>query len=88
MFLHIILTVILKIPIILYSLLFYKTVQEELSRISRYKQELALLMFDIDHFKNLNDSLGHLAGHRVLFDVTDILKTNIRQSDVAARFGG
>ena len=45
-------------------------------------------MFDIDHFKNLNDSLGHLAGHRVLFDVTDILKTNIRQSDVAARFGG
>ncbi|MBN1798603.1 MAG: GGDEF domain-containing protein [Spirochaetales bacterium] len=67
---------------------FIKRLQEELSRISRYKEDLALLMFDIDHFKELNDSFGHLAGDRVLFDVAEILKTNIRKSDVAARFGG
>jgi diguanylate cyclase (GGDEF)-like protein len=67
---------------------FIKRVQEELSRISRYKEDLALLMFDIDNFKQLNDNWGHLAGDRVLFDVADILKTNIRKSDVAARFGG
>ena len=67
---------------------FIKRLQEELSRISRYKEDLGLLMFDIDHFKGLNDRLGHLAGDRVLFDIAEILKTNIRKSDVAARFGG
>jgi diguanylate cyclase (GGDEF)-like protein len=67
---------------------FMKRIQEELSRISRYNDDLALLMFDIDHFKDLNDSLGHLAGDRVLYDVAEVLKSNIRRSDVAARFGG
>jgi diguanylate cyclase (GGDEF)-like protein len=67
---------------------FMKRAQEEIARISRYIEDLALLMFDIDHFKEINDNLGHLAGDRVLFDVAGIVKSNIRQSDIAARFGG
>ena len=45
-------------------------------------------MLDIDHFKTINDRYGHVAGDRVLMALADILRANLRHSDVAARIGG
>jgi diguanylate cyclase (GGDEF)-like protein len=49
---------------------------------------LAIAMLDLDHFKRINDEQGHLAGDRVLQDLTQLLKASIREGDVLARFGG
>ena len=49
---------------------------------------LAIAMLDLDHFKRVNDVQGHLAGDRVLQDVTQLIKAGIREGDVLARFGG
>ncbi|HEX6738094.1 MAG TPA: GGDEF domain-containing protein, partial [Vicinamibacteria bacterium] len=49
---------------------------------------LSLLIMDIDHFKNYNDTNGHLEGDQVLKTVGEILRRSIRQDDVAARYGG
>jgi len=49
---------------------------------------LAVVMFDIDDFKEINDQYGHLAGDGVLTDLTDVVRRNIHQSDVFARWGG
>jgi diguanylate cyclase (GGDEF)-like protein len=58
-----------------------------LSRLdSRY--ECAVIMIDIDHFKNINDSYGHPAGDEVLRNVAKIIKKTIRKADMAARYGG
>lgn len=50
--------------------------------------DLSLLMIDIDHFKNLNDTYGHLTGDEVLKKVARTIQENVRQVDVAARYGG
>jgi diguanylate cyclase (GGDEF)-like protein len=50
--------------------------------------QVALLLFDIDHFKPVNDRFGHPAGDAVLRRVGDILAANVRSGDFAARFGG
>ncbi len=47
-----------------------------------------MLILDIDHFKDVNDTFGHLAGDGVLRETAGILKHNVRASDVAARYGG
>jgi diguanylate cyclase (GGDEF)-like protein len=67
---------------------FMKRLSEELSRVTRYSMQLSLLMIDIDHFKVINDTYGHLAGDKILFEVGKIIEYNIRKSDIAARFGG
>ena len=67
---------------------FHVRLEEELHRSRRHEMPLALLMIDIDDFKNINDSYGHLAGDAVLRDVAEILKHSIRVFDVCARFGG
>jgi len=54
----------------------------------RYNHKLSLLMIDIDYFKKVNDQYGHQAGDLVLKSVCDILKENIRKSDLIARYGG
>jgi len=54
----------------------------------RYGRPLTLVMIDIDHFKNVNDTFGHQAGDEVLQHVARVLQRNTRRSDFVARFGG
>ncbi|NND60777.1 MAG: sensor domain-containing diguanylate cyclase [Gammaproteobacteria bacterium] len=61
---------------------------EELSRAQRQSTSVSCLMIDIDHFKPVNDNYGHLAGDEVLHEVATRIATQVRVSDVAARFGG
>ncbi|MBT2339872.1 MULTISPECIES: sensor domain-containing diguanylate cyclase [Pseudomonas] len=54
----------------------------------RYGNELSLVMFDIDHFKRVNDTYGHQAGDKVIEQVARVLREHARDSDVAGRYGG
>jgi diguanylate cyclase (GGDEF)-like protein len=54
----------------------------------RHEQPMSLLFLDIDNFKDVNDKFGHITGDKVLTRIADILKTNIRKSDLLARWGG
>jgi len=68
---------------------FFVRVNEECERVSRYGGGwFSILILDIDHFKQVNDTYGHLAGDEVLREISMILKTSVRSTDVAARFGG
>ncbi|MEG6513696.1 GGDEF domain-containing protein [Desulforamulus ruminis] len=67
---------------------FFTFMEQELSRVSRYNEAIALIMIDIDHFKKINDGYGHQAGDQVLQELAAILKNRKRASDVAARMGG
>lgn len=67
---------------------FEDALNRELSRAARYARPLSLLMIDVDHFKRVNDSLGHLAGDAALRQVGATLKSNLRRDDLAARLGG
>jgi diguanylate cyclase (GGDEF)-like protein len=67
---------------------FQNRLQEELQRSTRQNTPVSLLMIDIDSFKNINDTFGHLAGDTVIKDVADILKSSVRVFDVCARYGG
>jgi diguanylate cyclase (GGDEF)-like protein len=63
-------------------------ISDELSRSHRNKRPFAILMIDIDYFKELNDSLGHIAGDEILTTVSRTLTQSIRSIDFAARYGG
>lgn len=68
---------------------FMQRLQAELARIQRSPEmHTALLLLDLDHFKRINDSYGHIAGDAVLKHVSDIMEQMMRTSDLAARFGG
>ncbi|MBK7833599.1 MAG: diguanylate cyclase [Gemmatimonadetes bacterium] len=60
----------------------------ELERVKRYETQVSLLLIDIDHFKRVNDSYGHLVGDDVLTDVGALLQSAVRSVDVVARYGG
>jgi diguanylate cyclase (GGDEF)-like protein len=60
----------------------------EIKRCERKKEKFALLMIDIDHFKQLNDTHGHHVGDQVLRDVSAILMKDMREVDTVARYGG
>lgn len=62
--------------------------QWEYDRARRYGRPLVCLMIDVNQFKRINDVLGHPAGDQLLTQVAQELKTNLRQSDILARFGG
>jgi diguanylate cyclase (GGDEF)-like protein len=60
----------------------------EIKRSERDELPLALIMIDVDHFKNYNDEYGHLAGDRVLITVANAIRSPLRPNDLVARFGG
>lgn len=62
--------------------------REELARAHRYRRDLALLLLDVDHFKRVNDTLGHPAGDLALARVARTLRSTIRDTDIPARYGG
>jgi diguanylate cyclase (GGDEF)-like protein len=67
---------------------FRQLLQSEIARAERYKRPLSLIFGDIDHFKAINDSFGHLAGDRVIKALATKLRRETRDSDHAARYGG
>ncbi len=72
-----------------YNNKFFKTISEmELSKARRGIEPLSLLIIDLDHFKKINDTYGHMAGDSVLKRLGYILKESIRKYDIVSRFGG
>ena len=67
---------------------FHVRIEEELQRARRIHAPVALLMVDIDDFKTINDTLGHLVGDVVINHIADILRRSVRVFDVCTRFGG
>jgi two-component system cell cycle response regulator len=66
----------------------FQFLDHELARSERHQRPLALVMFDIDHFKALNDRLGHLAGDATLRELAGAVRTHVRKVDLFARYGG
>jgi two-component system cell cycle response regulator len=60
----------------------------EMQRSQRHGQPLSVLLFDVDHFKRVNDTFGHQTGDLVLVELTSVVSQNLRASDVLARWGG
>ncbi len=67
---------------------FNEEILKEVERAKRYNRKIALVMFDIDHFKNVNDTFGHQVGDSVLQETAELIRNNIRQTDFFSRYGG
>lgn len=67
---------------------FIQRLTEELAKVKRYQKCMAVLLIDIDYFKQLNDRYGHLAGDKMLFELARTLEKSLRREDIIARFGG
>ena len=67
---------------------FFERFEREVYRAERYKRSLSVLMIDIDHFKNMNDTYGHLRGDQALKNIARILEKHLRKADIVARYGG
>jgi diguanylate cyclase (GGDEF)-like protein len=67
---------------------FNEALQREFNRTRRYGRALSLILFDIDHFKRVNDTYGHLAGDNLLRQIAAAVKPRLRREDVFARTGG
>lgn len=61
---------------------------EEIERAQRHNFQLSMLLLDIDHFKNVNDTYGHYVGDLVLKSLGNLLLKNVRKTDIVARYGG
>lgn len=62
--------------------------EQEIKRTERYGLSFSLLFIDLDHFKEVNDTYGHLSGSQVLRELGDLLKGNVREVDILFRYGG
>ena len=62
--------------------------REEVSKARRYHFKLAVLLLDLDHFKRVNDELGHQAGDEMLIEIGNLVNRELRDSDILARYGG
>ncbi len=62
--------------------------ENEITRCRRYNKEMAVIMIDIDHFKDINDRYGHVAGNRVLKEFAAVVRANVRSVDIVGRYGG
>lgn len=60
----------------------------DITHAARYKEPISFMMVDIDHFKHINDTYGHLAGDILLKNVAETLKNTVRDVDIVARYGG
>ncbi len=60
----------------------------EVERARRFKYELSMIFLDLDHFKEANDRYGHLCGSKILIEVAQLLKKNLRNIDMICRYGG
>jgi diguanylate cyclase (GGDEF)-like protein len=60
----------------------------ELKRVQRHRRPMSLLMLDIDHFKAINDTYGHVKGDVILREVSRLVKSCVRETDIASRYGG
>jgi diguanylate cyclase (GGDEF)-like protein len=67
---------------------FHETLAREVARAHRYNRDLALIIFDLDDFKAINDRIGHLAGDGVLADAAARVRDVVRSADIACRVGG
>lgn len=67
---------------------FQEALTNELARASRYQSSISLILFDIDHFKQVNDTYGHPAGDMVLMNIARAVSSAVRPSDIIARYGG
>lgn len=66
----------------------YEVAEREFKIAVRYQQPLSVIMFDIDHFKKVNDTFGHTAGDQILQLVTRVCRKELRSADVIGRYGG
>ncbi|MEX2517129.1 MAG: GGDEF domain-containing protein, partial [Gammaproteobacteria bacterium] len=66
----------------------HEPLDEEMGRTARYGDVFSLIMFDLDHFKAVNDSYGHDTGDRVLQQVAELTLEEVRDIDITARWGG
>ena len=67
---------------------FDEMIDREVARAKRYRRSFSLLVFDVDHFKDINDRFGHLAGDAILRQLGAVLLGRLRVNDVLARIGG
>ncbi len=67
---------------------FEEFLEREVARAQRHQRPLSLLLFDIDHFKHINDSLGHLAGDAALRLMAEVVQARIRREELFARYAG
>jgi diguanylate cyclase (GGDEF)-like protein len=67
---------------------FVEVLEREIMRARRYERPLVLGLIDIDHFKKINDTWGHLAGDQILKDMSRIVLDTIRKEDIFSRYGG
>ncbi len=67
---------------------FYELVAREMEFVNHHKQALAVIIFDIDYFKKINDTYGHAIGDEVLVELTRVVSGEIRSTDIFARWGG
>ncbi|MCX5865075.1 MAG: diguanylate cyclase [Deltaproteobacteria bacterium] len=67
---------------------FNELLEQEVARARRYHTPLSLIMFDLDYFKNINDTYGHAVGDQVLQEVAKVIRENVRATDWVGRWGG
>lgn len=67
---------------------FYLAANKEIDRAVRYHKSLSLILIDIDHYKDVNDHFGHIAGDKVLQRLTQVIQKELRESDIFSRYGG
>jgi two-component system cell cycle response regulator len=67
---------------------FYELLEQEFHRTKRYQSNVALIMIDIDFFKQINDTYGHQVGDDILKELAEVIRVQVREVDILARYGG
>ncbi|MFH1726828.1 MAG: sensor domain-containing diguanylate cyclase [Pseudomonadota bacterium] len=67
---------------------FQETFEQNLARAHRFSEKISLMFLDIDYFKSINDTYGHIYGDKVLKKISSVIKSSIRKIDIASRYGG